>query len=118
MDSDELHGENIVAKLISFLGKDCVQLEIVIIIHYYCYINVKGAQSNPNLTVSKKRKYFVASQDEEVRAVLGAKSGIPLIYMNQVTMVLEPPSSNSKDKNVQVLFYSHLLFATNRIISL
>lgn len=51
---------------------------------------------------ARKRRYLVATQDKDLRAILGHVPGIPLIYLNKVTMVLEPPSSVSKDFNLQI----------------
>ena len=51
---------------------------------------------------ARKRRYMVASQDKDLRAILGHVPGIPLLYLNKVTMVLEPPSSVSKDFNLQI----------------
>lgn len=47
---------------------------------------------------SQKRRYFVCSQDRELRAYLGGMPGQPLIYLNQVTLVMEPPSAASRDQ--------------------
>lgn len=50
----------------------------------------------------RKRRFMVATQDRELRTALGRVPGIPLVYLNKVIMVLEPPSSSSKDFNQQV----------------
>lgn len=50
----------------------------------------------------RKRKYMVATQDKDLRSILGHVPGIPLIYLNKVTLVLEPPSAISKDFNEQI----------------
>jgi hypothetical protein len=41
----------------------------------------------------------VCSQDKELRAVLGSIPGHPLLYLNQVSLVMEPPSQHSVDHN-------------------
>jgi len=45
------------------------------------------------------KKYFVASQDKLLRATLARIPGVPLIYLNKVNLVLEPPSDASKEFN-------------------
>ena len=44
----------------------------------------------------KQMKYVVATQDKDLRLLLGAIPGVPLVYFNKVTLVLEPPSETSK----------------------
>lgn len=51
---------------------------------------------------SKAKKYVVASQDKDLRAALRSLPGIPLVYFNNVIMILEPPSYASKDFNKKV----------------
>ena len=47
---------------------------------------------------SRSRTYFVASQDKELRAAINNRiAGIPLIYLNKVSVVLEPPSEASRN---------------------
>jgi len=46
-----------------------------------------------------KRRFVVATQDKDLRAALGHIPGIPLIYLNKVILVLEPPSPTSRDFN-------------------
>mmetsp|Transcript_6789 Transcript_6789/g.10214 ORF Transcript_6789/g.10214 Transcript_6789/m.10214 type:complete len:197 (+) Transcript_6789:96-686(+) len=50
-----------------------------------------------------QRKYVVASQDRELRiSVSRAIAGVPLLYLNKVTLVLEPPAGKSRDVNMQL----------------
>ena len=53
-------------------------------------------------TKSSRKHYFVVTQDTELRATLGARPGIPLLYLNKVTLVLEPPSGQSQEHNKEV----------------
>jgi U3 small nucleolar RNA-associated protein 23 len=46
-----------------------------------------------------KRKFMVATQDKDLRSALGYIPGIPLIYLNKVILVLEPPSPTSREFN-------------------
>jgi U3 small nucleolar RNA-associated protein 23 len=55
-----------------------------------------------NAKISKSKKYIVASQDKDLRQLLANVPGVPLVYLNKVTMVLEPPSNKSKDFNCQI----------------
>lgn len=55
-----------------------------------------------NSKTSKSKKYIMASQDKDLRQLLANVPGVPLIYLNKVTMVLEPPSNKSKDFNSQI----------------
>jgi len=50
----------------------------------------------------KKRKFLVATQDKGLRAALAHVPGIPLVYLNKVILVLEPPSTASREFNLQV----------------
>lgn len=57
--------------------------------------------SNGRSAISSKR-YLVASQDKDLRKVLAGRApGVPLIYLNQVTLVLEAPSQQSVQQNQQ-----------------
>ena len=51
---------------------------------------------------SKIRKYILTTQDRELRARVGAIPGVPMVYLNKVTLILEPPSSASREFNQQV----------------
>ena len=52
---------------------------------------------------TKVRRYFVATQDGDVRTSLRMIPGVPLIYTNKVTLVLEPPSEASRNFNLKVI---------------
>lgn len=45
---------------------------------------------------------MVATQDKDLRLFLASIPGIPLIYLNKVTVVLEPPSQASKTQSSEV----------------
>ena len=57
---------------------------------------------------SKTKKYIVATQDKELRGALRSLPGIPLVYFNNVIMILEPPSYASKDYNKKVGIHEHI----------
>ncbi len=63
---------------------------------------ITGDQGSSSSNVAKGRKYFVATQDKELRLILGARPGTPLLYLNQVTLVLETPSLHSQEFNKEV----------------
>jgi len=44
------------------------------------------------------RRFVVASQDKVVRQRLGGLAGVPLIYLNKVTMVMEAPTQTSREE--------------------
>ena len=50
----------------------------------------------------EQRKYFVATQDKTLRQSLAGIPGIPLVYLNSVAFVMEPPSEKSKTFNAEV----------------
>lgn len=52
--------------------------------------------------VLKKKRYFVCTQDRDLRAVLGSMPGNPLLYLNQVSLVMEPPSQNSLENSKKI----------------
>lgn len=56
--------------------------------NYRKFIDEEFNDDNKN----KKRKYFVACQNNKLRGQLAGLPGVPLLYMNQVSLVLEPPS--------------------------
>lgn len=49
-----------------------------------------------------KKKYFIATQDKDIRQAVGNLAGVPTLYFNKVTLVLESPSEASKNFNNQV----------------
>lgn len=60
------------------------------------------AKSDKESLIEKRKKFFVATQDQELRQKLGNQPGIPLIYLNKVTLVLEAPSKASQNFSSQV----------------
>ena len=56
-------------------------------------------EKNYNRSSSNNNKYMVATQDKDLRNILGEIPGIPIIYLNKVTLLLEPPSKSSKEYN-------------------
>lgn len=42
------------------------------------------------------RKYLVATQDRDLRTAVAKIPGVPIIFANKVSVVLEPPSASSK----------------------
>ena len=67
---------------------------------------IAASSSTPSSSSSSSsariKRYFIASQDRELRSALGSTPGVPLIYLNKVTLVLEPPSSASLEFNKEV----------------
>jgi rRNA-processing protein FCF1 len=61
--------------------------------------------SSPFFSKTKKifKRYFVATQDKDLRLALSNLPGVPLVYINKVILVLEPPSSTSKAFAKQVI---------------
>eukprot|EP00607_Mallomonas_marina_P010073 CAMPEP_0182418306 /NCGR_PEP_ID=MMETSP1167-20130531/2776_1 /TAXON_ID=2988 /ORGANISM="Mallomonas Sp, Strain CCMP3275" /LENGTH=150 /DNA_ID=CAMNT_0024592453 /DNA_START=333 /DNA_END=785 /DNA_ORIENTATION=- len=53
----------------------------------------------PNSTYedSYSRNFFVATQDKEFRQQLRRIPGVPIMYLNKVILILEPPSDASKE---------------------
>jgi len=51
------------------------------------------------MTQVKKKRYFVATQDQELRRALAFIPGVPLVYLNKVTLVFETPSQSSLNFN-------------------
>jgi len=71
--------------------------------------------------LSKSNKhYLVATQDKKLRKKLAYIPGVPLIYLNQVTLLLEPPSIASKEynRNVEVSKLSTNEIENNLITSI
>ncbi len=66
--------------------------------------------SSENRSSINGRKFFVATQDTELRSRLRSLPGTPLIYLNKVIMVLEPPSDQSKAFHSQVQVNDPCLF--------
>jgi rRNA-processing protein FCF1 len=61
----------------------------------------RDVQETPSLKL-KMKNYFIASQDKDLRMRVGSVPGIPIIYLNKVTLVLEPPSQDSRDFSKEV----------------
>lgn len=59
-----------------------------------------------DLTVADKRRYFIATQDRDLRLALNRIPGVPLMYFNKVTLVLEGPSKASLNFNKNVSIFS------------
>lgn len=59
-------------------------------------------KNNTSSSSSSSKYYFVASQDKDLRARLGDIPGVPTIYLNQVVLVLEQPSSRSKEVSMEM----------------
>jgi len=55
-----------------------------------------------NREKTKMRRYLLATQDQELRRSICSIPGIPLIYLNKVTLLLEAPSHSSLKYNQQV----------------
>lgn len=51
---------------------------------------------------TKVRRYMVATQDGEVRSILRTIPGVPVLYANKVTLILEPPSEASRRFSAKV----------------
>ena len=58
------------------------------------YAYLRGCKHDPEGV-----KYFVATQDSSLRTGLGNLGGIPLVYLNKVTMVMEAPSDASRQSS-------------------
>lgn len=56
-----------------------------------------STESAASASGKQKRRYFVASQDKDLRQGMSSIPGIPIIYLNKVTLVLEPPSTASQN---------------------
>ena len=56
-------------------------------------------------SINNKQKdaihYMVATQDKKLRSRSAAIPGVPTIYLNKVTMILEAPSSHSRQASTQ-----------------
>jgi U3 small nucleolar RNA-associated protein 23 len=51
---------------------------------------------------NKCKRYMVATQDADIRNELRKIPGVPILYSNKVTLVLETPSDASKNFNMKV----------------
>jgi hypothetical protein len=72
---------------------------------YVSFVSVKQSkdiQATPSLKL-KTKSYFVASQDKDLRMRVGSVPGTPIIYLNKVTLILEPPSQDSRDFSKEVI---------------
>lgn len=57
----------------------------------------------------RHESFFVATQDKDLRHRLSLIPGVPLIYLNKVTLVLEPPSDASKKYSLNIESNKHSL---------
>lgn len=53
-------------------------------------------QERKQQTSNLSRQYVVATQDKHLRHELSKIPGVPAIYFNKVSLVLEPPSKSSR----------------------
>lgn len=70
--------------------------------------------------ILEKKRYFVATQDRDLRGALNSLPGVPVLYLNKVTMVLESPSKASLEYNNKVSHIYSVVFSilTNTTIVL
>mmetsp|Transcript_12732 Transcript_12732/g.12383 ORF Transcript_12732/g.12383 Transcript_12732/m.12383 type:complete len:163 (+) Transcript_12732:347-835(+) len=61
----------------------------------------KDSQADPLLKL-KMKHYFIATQDQELRMRVGSVPGVPIIYLNKVTLVMEPPSVESREFSKEI----------------
>lgn len=66
------------------------------------YIDKYHQEYCKNPSSKSNKHYLVATQDKKLRKKIAHIPGIPLIYLNQVTLLLEPPSTASKEYNRNV----------------
>lgn len=69
--------------------------------HFSLWRDIHG---NPNdVDDDRNAKHFmVATQDKKLRHALAKVPGVPLLYMNNVILILEPPSEASRQFLQQV----------------
>jgi U3 small nucleolar RNA-associated protein 23 len=79
IDDSKFKGESLSDRLIDFISKESTIKEKNVL-----------------------KRYFVATQDSDLKSLLAAVGGIPLIYLNKVIFVLEPPSKASREYNRDV----------------
>ena len=65
-------------------------------------------EATSSLSKSKVMRCLVATQDGDVRTELRKIPGVPILYANKVTLVLETPSETSKTFNHKVMHLSPL----------
>lgn len=85
LEDDHLSGDSPAWKLVSFQRK----------IHEE-YINNAS-------TKHKMKRYLIATQDGNVRTELRTIPGVPVLYANKVTLILEAVSEASKSFNTKVI---------------
>lgn len=83
-------------RLRSLLNESCEVLNLLLDDPLALIFNLGSDSSKKG-----KKMYFVASQDKDLRTSIGTIAGVPIIYLNAVTFVLEPPSASSRAQNVQ-----------------
>lgn len=66
---------------------------------YHGLYTVPTESIHQDTTTTKKKRYFVATQDQELRRTLANTPGVPLLYLNKVSLVLEAPSNSSVNYN-------------------
>mmetsp|Transcript_26347 Transcript_26347/g.43972 ORF Transcript_26347/g.43972 Transcript_26347/m.43972 type:complete len:306 (-) Transcript_26347:1688-2605(-) len=84
-DINLVTGENASERLVAFIDENAKR-------------NTKLATVSTSTSTGSilgRYRYFVATQDQEMRRKLAMTPGVPLIYLNQVTLVLESPSRST-----------------------
>ena len=83
---------------LAFARKHCREIDHVdSIMHFYWSLKRTQNDSKVNRVDDLPQHYFLATQDKALRSSVAKLSGIPALYMNKVSMVLEPPSDASKN---------------------
>lgn len=110
VDDSNISGEVPSSKLVNMLGVIACNFLLAKFIFHACLENLFH-ENMKNTTASKKKmRYMVATQDKDLRSQLNSIPGVPLIYFNKVSLVLEPPSDTSKSFNDSVCIFFSFYF--------
>jgi U3 small nucleolar RNA-associated protein 23 len=85
LDDSDGHGEASF-KLVQYLEKA-----------HQRWVKATGTKDNENV-----KRFMVATQDKVLRHNLARLPGIPLVYLNNVALVMEVPSSTSREFNSEI----------------
>jgi rRNA-processing protein FCF1 len=104
IDDSQYGGATPSERLVAFVGKIPSRLALASCDNPFAHVTDRVCQE----AGSKRKRYMIATQDQELRRSLAQVPGVPLIYLNLVTLVLEAPSQSSLQYNRNVSMLSEL----------
>lgn len=98
-DDSKIKAETIPERMGKVIGKFFFSFNHV---HNLQFDTTSEQAANGGKNAKSKKRFFIASQDKDLRHSVGRIAGVPTLYFNKVTLVLEPPSQASREYSSQL----------------